>query len=279
MTSDAVVYLTRKVDGYRYLAQFLASLKRFPAEHPYHLVVILKGYAHDEVPAVLRNFAAPYLSQVNFYYFDDAKFATEAFRSVAQDLTYEKLIFFVSSTRVLSAGWARILFHTLEDPKIGLVGTSSGLESLDAQTPFPNSSIRTTGFAVRRREFSSLDFGDLSQRYGGNLFEAGSNSMTKQFKRLGRHVVLVDRHGQLFSEGDWPQSRTFRLGQQEGLMFADGRTDQFDLARPKVRRHLSRINWGPDIPIIENSFLTVYVRRSRRRLVDLFWSKLGRYFL
>lgn len=273
----AAVYLARDVDGMRWMPRFLASLQRHPAGLDYDLIVILKGHAEGALPACLHGFRAPGLGQVRTMTFDDNRFATEAFFAAAERFDHKAFVFFVSSSRVLADNWARTIFAPLLDGQARLVGASSGFESLDSATPFPNPSIRTTGFAMRRQDWLALQRGDLSVRYGGNLFEAGPQSMTKQVLRGGGGVLLVDRQGRCFPPEAWQTSATFRLSRQENLLFADNRTDQFDLARPAKRRKLVAANWGPDVPVLPVATPTVYLRRIRSRAQSLCWRVFWRW--
>lgn len=275
----AVVYLARKVDGMRWMPRFLASLKAHPSGQTYDLIVILKGHADGELPACLRGFRAPGLGQKLTMAFDDTGFATEAFFAAAERFDHEAFLFFVSSARVLAPDWASKVFQPLLDGRAMLVGASSGLESLDSTTPYPNPSIRTTGFAMRRVDWLALNRGDLSIRYGGNLFEAGPQSMTKQVLRQGGGVLLVGRDGQTFPPEAWQLSATFRLSRQENLLFADNRTDQFDLARPAKRRRLVAVNWGEGVPMLPVPTPVVYLRRVRAMCQRLWWRALGRWLI
>ena len=270
--SRAVVYLARKVDGERWLRRFLASLQAHPAGCPHDLIVILKGYGEGEVPAVLRDFAAAEVGDATGLLalrtmpFDDRLFATEAFFTVAEKYPHDAFLFFVSWAQVLAADWARFVFDGLFEAGYTLVGGSAGFESLGPDTPFPNPSIRTTGFALRRDDWLSLERGDLSVKYGGNLFEAGTHSMTKQILRRGGRIAVAGRDGRYYPPERWIESRTFRLGRQENLLFSDNRTEQFDLARPGKRRRLAEMNWGAGVAVEPVSLPAVLLRRLRARL-------------
>ena len=270
-----VVYLARKIDGLRHLPRFIASLCKNPAGSNYDLIVILKGFSEGETPRGLAELKADGLISVHIFMFDDSRFATEAFFTVAERFDYEAFLFFVSSARVEAKGWARIVFSELVDHKAMLVGASAGVEQLDTSTPFPNPSIRTTGFAMRRDDWLALDRGDLSMRFGGNLFEAGPHSMTKQVMGGGGIVVVVGRNGCSYAPETWVESATFRLSRQENLLFSDKRTDQFELARSAKRRHLVAVNWGPNVPVVEIGTSIVYLRRVREMARRFWWKTAG----
>lgn len=275
----AVVYLARKVDGGRWMPRFLASLQAQPSGRAYDLVVILKGHAEGEIPSCLRGFRAPGLDSVLTMTFDDSRFATESFFAAAERFDHDAFLFFVSSAQVLAPDWADLMFQPLLSGRARLVGASSGFESLDGDTPFPNPSIRTTGFAMRRADWLALERGDLSVRYGGNLFEAGPQSMTKQVLAQGGGVLVVGRNGQTYPPERWRDSATFRLSRQENLLFSDNRTDQFALARPAKRRRLVVANWGEGVPLMPVSTPVIYLRRIVTAVQRLWWRALGRWLI
>jgi hypothetical protein len=275
----AVVYLARKVDGCRWMPRFLASLKAQASGRPYDLIVILKGHADGEIPSCLRGFRAPGLERVLTMTFDDSRFATEAFFAAAERFDHDAFLFFVSSAHVLAPDWADLMFQPLLSGRARLVGASSGFESLDGDTPYPNPSIRTTGFAMERADWLALERGNLSVRYGGNLFEAGLRSMTKQVLAQGGGVLVVGRNGQTYPPERWCDSATFRLSRQENLLFSDNRTDQFDLARPVKRRLLVTVNWGSGMPVVPVSTPVVYLRRIRATGQRLWWRLLGSWLI
>lgn len=240
----AVVYLARKVNPPHFLRAFLASLRRHPAGVPYTLVLLAKGYdPADPGLAALARFTAPDLVAVEVRPVDDALFATAVFRDMGA-LPHDTLLFHVSWSRVLAPNWGRLMLDALARPGVGVVGASGGWECLNDTTPFPNPSIRTTGFAIRRELWAALDFGDQTVKYAGNLFEAGPNSMTRQIERLGLAPVVVSRDGRAWATPDWPHSLTFRSGDQQGLLIADNRTQDYATARLARRRKLARLNWG-----------------------------------
>jgi hypothetical protein len=246
----AVVYLARHVNPPRFLRFFLASLRSAPAGADYDLIVIAKGCAADHAGlAPLRGFSAPGLRDIEIVTRPDDSFATPLFQEMGGLLPHDLLLFHVSWARVLAPGWARLMLRAFDAvPDAGMVGASAGWEALDATTPFPNPSLRTTGFMTPRALWRSLDFGDQSTKRGGNLFEAGPRSMTRQIEARGLAPILVGGDGRFWRPEDWHLSGTFRLGDQEKLIFADNRTQDYAAGSLKRRRKLARLNWGdPDL--------------------------------
>lgn len=258
----SVVYLARKSNHPRWMSYFLKSLKKYPPGIKYDLNVICKGYEKGEAPAELKNFAAPDLINVTLHFTDDSTFATNAFFEIAKHIENEVLIFFVSWSRVLAPHWGKIMLDGLHRPDVGIIGASSGYEKLNEENDFPNCSIRTTGFCIRRDLWLSLEFGPLTRKYDGNLFEAGPNGMTKQIMARGLLALVAGRDGKYFDVNEWPNSRTFRSGNQENLLFSDNRTNDYDVGSNRRRKRLARLNWG-DRAVVSPTNL---VRRVYRKI-------------
>ncbi|MCF4167507.1 hypothetical protein L2U69_17810 [Zavarzinia compransoris] len=245
--SLGVVYLSRHANPRRYFLRFLQSLAEHGAGVPYDLIVIQKGYPEAAKDPALDGFTAPGLQRILVFHASDETFATNVFFDVAGAYDHDHLLYFVSWSRVLAPDWGRLMLGAYDAvPACGVVGASSGWEALNETTPFPNPSIRTTGFLIERALFAALDFRDRERKYGGNLFEAGPDSMTRQIERRGLVPVVADRFGHYWLTADWPKSRTFRSGDQEGLIFADNRTHAYDAGSNRKRRKLARLNWGDD---------------------------------
>lgn len=264
MADYAVVYLARAANHPRHLQAFLNSMRRHSAGHVFDLIVIAKGFAPDRPNVNPREIDG--LSQVLFLDVDDDTFATNAFFMVAKTFRYKAFQFHVSWSRVCAQGWMGLMVEALEgDVSIGLVGASGGFEKLNAETPFPNPNIRTTGFFVHRDSFLSLDPGPLAEKYDGNLFEAGPNSMTRQIIRAGKRPVVVGRDGKAFDIDDWPRSRTFRSGSQSNLLIADNRTQHYALSGRRKRERLAKLNYGDGACVQGTSLIRRLIARMKWR--------------
>lgn len=235
---------------------------------PYDLVVIAKGYDGEPVPE-LDGAAVPGLERIIRHDAPDETFATNTFFDVARTLDHDAILFFVSWARILAPGWGRIMLDGLAREGAGVVGGSAGWEMLDpALTPFPNPSIRTTGFCVKREIWLALEPDQLTQKRDGNLFEAGPASMTRRIEAMGLTPLVAGRDGAYFTCADWPKSRTFRYGDQENLLFADNRTQDYAMGSLGRRRKLARLNWGDAADVDTVSLAS----RLRRR----FWWRFDR---
>jgi hypothetical protein len=122
--------------------------------------------------------------------------------------------------------------------------------------PFPNPHIRTNAFLIRRDLMLDIEVGDLSTKAGVLRFESGRRSLTRQIGRRGLAVVVVGQDGVAYLPDAWPQSHTFRSGDQFNLMISDNRTEEWAALDDPAREELSVRAWGRD----------GQVRRRRRRL-------------
>lgn len=243
MADYAVVYLARAANHPRHLRAFVNCLRLYRAGFPYDLIVIAKGFGSTR-PEV-EGLGIEDLSNIVFFDVADDTFATNAFFMVANRFTYKAFQFHVSWSRPCANGWLGLMIEIMEhDEGVGLVGASGGFEQLNSETPFPNPNIRTTGFLVARKTLLSLDPGPLAEKYDGNLFEAGPNSMTQQIVLAGKRPVVAGRDGQAFDIEGWPTSRTFRSGTQSNLLIADNRTQHYALAGMRKRKRLAVLNYG-----------------------------------
>lgn len=263
MTRVAVVYLDRFANPPGYARCFLRSLQRFAPGHSYDLIIQHKGYPADCHSPRLRHGVDGIKTEHLSYSEDWYQFGMA--RDTAQRLDHDYVLFFISWSRVLAAGWLRIFLDAfVADEACGLVGVTGSFEGTGPETPFPNPHIRTNAFMLRRDLFLSLDFGDITTHHSGYAFEAGPNSLTRQVMARGLVPMVVGRDGRHWAPDGWQASQTFRSGHQENLLVADNRTQDFAVAPPKRRQKLAQLAWGTTAGLVAAGGL-------RRRLADLKW--------
>jgi hypothetical protein len=116
---------------------------------------------------------------------------------------------------------------------------------LDGYPSFPNPNIRTNAFMIRRRQL--LSFVPSSQRmkkHESYLFESGANSLTRFILDQGLRAMVVNCDGEMYDVEEWPRSRTFRLGDQAGLLVRDNQTRRYDRLAPAQKRLIAYMTWG-----------------------------------
>ncbi len=112
--------------------------------------------------------------------------------------------------------------------------------------PFPNPHLRTASFMISHAVLSQLElFVITNNKTVAYALEAGPQSITRQVERLGLCVLVVDRDGSVYGPQAWPESMTFRQGDQEGLLVADRRTLEYERGDMAQRRLMAATSWGP----------------------------------
>jgi hypothetical protein len=245
MKSIAVVYLDRATNPKWAKLNFISSIKRNRAGRPFDLIIIEKGYSNfaNSKQRIPQNI--PDMHVVETVGVSDELFPLRCLFDFALSSYHEYLLFFTSWSKALAPLWLDKMMSCAErNPECGVVASTASWEALDQETPFPNPSVRTNGFLIKRSLLIELQTGRLETKFDGNLFEAGPNSLYNQIVGLGLEGVVVDRDGREWRVMDWPKSQTFRSGNQDGLLFADNRTQDFAQANRARRKKLLRLAWG-----------------------------------
>jgi hypothetical protein len=140
----------------------------------------------------------------------------------------------------------------LEPPRRSLMGsiraTVQTLPSIPEQLlrfeGFPAAHLRTNAFMAPRETFLGLQGHRIARKMDAYLLESGHRSFTRQIQGLGLRALVVDRDGAAYDREDWPRSRTFWQGDQEGLLIADNQTRIYANGGIDRRRLLSTFAWG-----------------------------------
>ena len=108
---------------------------------------------------------------------------------------------------------------------------------------FPNPHIRSNGFMLERARIQSFS-SPILEKLDACAFESGANSLTTRLRRKGLSAVIVGKNAVGYDVADWPQSATFRLGQQQNLLLHDNQTRAFvDMSDEERALHV-RMSWG-----------------------------------
>jgi hypothetical protein len=189
-----------------------------------------------------------------------------AYGLAARALSHPRLCFLNSYSVILAERWLAILVQALDDPHTGLVGASASWESQSRwirgrarhwpyqllrlrgarrdYPRFPNPHIRTTGFIVDRANLLAMNLDEARDKRDTYLLESGRRSITRQILERDLRAVVAGRDGHVYGVKDWAASRTYRSGEQDNLLVADRRTEDWLSASPRLRRRLSRDAWG-----------------------------------
>ena len=257
----AVVYLLRKVNPDHLFSAFLDSLDRCPGGLPYEAIVLQKGFEAGEVHPLTTRWrhggSAPRCVTM-----EDTGFDLGAYRVAASATSAPSILFLNSYSRLLSPGWLAKMVRaaTLLGPG-SLVGATGSWEALDGSTQFPNVCLRSNAFLISRERYLAFEH-RLETKRDCNLFEAGPEGMTRTILSEGGRIGVVDRDGRVIGPEDWPESLTFRSGNQERLLVADNRTMDYQTAGIGRRRRRAQRAFG-DRALIRSQFVLTRLALGR----------------
>jgi hypothetical protein len=251
-----VAYLLWAPFGPAFPRRFREHYERFAAGSEHRLVIAVSGHSDRyELEPLLAEFAG-------------LAHEVEEFPGPSIDLgTYRQLVdrradsdrfvFMNSYCRPLEADWLATFDANLLDDRVGVVGPGGSLESFVTSAPwplrlwnrrrftrFPNPHIRTSCFALRRDALELIDWPQIDSKKQAWMFETGRRSITRQLQDHGLEPIVVGRGAGRFTVDEWAASRTFRSGDQENLLIADLRTDDYAEAGSAGRARLGRFAWG-----------------------------------
>jgi hypothetical protein len=271
----AVVYLAWAPLGPEPLRSFLRSYRAHAPGIAHELVIVLNGAPGDSAKAssqaaaalTQRELAAELAGiEYRLIVLDRPTLDLAAYGLAARALSHSRLCFLNSYSVVLAEGWLAIFVQALDDPHIGLVGASASWESQSRwirgrarhwpyqlirlrgahrdYPRFPNPHIRSTAFMIDRANLIAMNLDEARDKRDTYLLESGRRSITRQILERGLRAVVTGRDGRVYGVKDWAASRTYRSGEQDNLLVADRRTEDWATALPRLRRRLSRDAWG-----------------------------------
>ena len=231
------------------LSVFCRSYGRYAAGLPHKLHIVFKGFTNaaalketrDTLHLQLHDFAELFLA--------DPGFDLGAYRGAAGRADGELICCLNSSSVILGEYWLHKLVSNLRRDGVGLVGCSASYEAPQhvglTCAPFPNPHLRTNAFAIDRRRFlAAMPRHPVTSKFDAYLFEHGTDSLTAQVQAQGLSVRLVGRDGRGYEATWWPQSGTFRQGDQANLLIGDNQTDVFRRSSIEEKKALFRLAWG-----------------------------------
>jgi hypothetical protein len=277
MPELAVVHLASGSLGAAPLRRFVDSYRTHPTGIDHALVVFLNGGAE---PAA-RGLEAE-LGGLSYRLLSSAELLVDlaAYRIAATTVSERYVCLLNSTSVVLDEGWLVALHEHVAGADVGLVGASGSWESHYTQTlgrtlasfasgpglpratqaayrkartvyvtrrdfpPFPNHHIRTNALVIERHLFLELTRRPLRTKYEAWKLESGHRSLTRQVLAAGLETLVVGRDGVAYPRERWPESETFRSGDQSNLLVGDRRTEEYAKAASAERAALSSAAWG-----------------------------------
>ena len=249
------------------LRAFLRTYRERPAGADHELVIVLNGApsgpgdtSRGALLAELEGTAHRLVS------LERPVLDLAAYGKAARLLEHELVCFLNSYSVILADDWLVGLANTLAEPDVGLVGATGswesqaewlrgrvwhwpqqivGLTRARQEYPrFPNPHVRTSAFMLDRASVLEMRFEEVNDKRSAYLLESGTQSLTRRVQQKGLRTLVVGRDGRAYDVEEWPDSRTFRTGEQENLLIADNQTRDYQTASRRRRRRLSRDSWG-----------------------------------
>lgn len=135
------------------------------------------------------------------------------------------------------------LQNSFEEDWERATGKGSVLGYLKNHPSFPNPHIRSNGFMVKREFF--LEFKDIENTKEACCeFESGFDGITAQVLKKGLSALLVGADGKAYPPEEWPQSRTFRLENQDNLITRDNQSSNYMVLSELERKVQAYMSWG-----------------------------------
>ena len=275
MPDVEVVHLVWKAAGLDPFRRFIESYRSHPAGVDHRLVVLYNGFAAADLK--------PYRDELAGIPHDELRvprrsFDLYAYFWAAARRRAQHVCFVNSYSIILVDGWLAALYRHAIRPGVGAVGATGSWESAFSNytrrlaelgrprspvgwalhlnrlrklrryrmnfDPAPNPHLRSNAFLVDRVRWLALRRPGLTSKWQTLLFESGKDGMARQLKDQGLEVLVAGRDGEAYPPERWPESRTFRQGNQENLLVGDNRTRQYDEAEEPMRRYMREIAWG-----------------------------------
>lgn len=278
MNEVCVAHLVRRANPLSALEQFLDAYRRHPAGAAHDLLIIFKGFAGAASLAPCERLLDGLPHRRMFV--RDYGFDVRPYLKAGREQPHRFFVFLNSFSRMLVPGWLELLLRHAR-PGVGLVGATgshqsplddSGILRREAKrllrfgrymvsirgrfAPFPNPHVRTNAFLIPKEVLTRVRARPILTKWSAYRFESGMESMTRQVMAGGLKTLLAGRDGRGYEPADWPQARTFWIGEQENLLVSDNQTRAYQEGSTAFRERLSYFAWRrhpdgrerPDVP-------------------------------
>ena len=275
MRPIALVHLVRAANGLSPFRRFLDSYARVHKDD-HQLVVAFKGFPSDhDTIEYERDLEGVAHDRVRV---PDVGFDIWSYFIVARTVSNPFVCFLNSFSEILDPAWIPKMYRVVQAEPAVVVGATASWESpytscvslLTSATsasgvrrlirgrsslrllpelrrefdPFPNPHIRTNAFMLSRELMLRVRVTPPVTKLDALRFESGRGGLTGQIADAGGHTLVVGRDGDAYPPERWPESATFRSGEQRNLLVADNQTRAYEAADPVTKRYLERMAWG-----------------------------------
>lgn len=269
----AVVYLAWGPLGTEYVRRFIESYASHPAGFPHELVIALNNVEPAD-QAEIATICGDIPHSV--FVLDSPVFDLEAYRLAIKRYDADAYCFLNTYSRVLAPSWLARYATALATDDVGLVGAGGSYRSMREFNPWlidsaglsvvkqawlqqqairraarfrwhfgaaPTPFVRANAYALTAATLQQIDWPLTRSKFETLVEEAGRRSLTVRVREAGLRCVVVDTDGGVLDIPDWPTSGTFWSDDQDKLLIADNRSDEYERASASERRALASINW------------------------------------
>ena len=277
--SVAVVHLVWLPFGTDVFMNFIRSYKHFSAGYAHDLVILFNGVNDkSETKPYHDHLKQEGITYTDFYLANDQDIV--AYTKVARSLEHHFVLFLNSYAVLLAHNWLNYFISAITQDKAGLAGASGSWQSYYTSVfllntfawerqqsinenirkyklilkaffywrfffkPFPNPHIRTSSFIINRKLLLEVDTGYIKNKFDAYCFESGRKGLSSTLLRKGLKLLVLDKSGNTYEPPEWPASRTFHIGEQEGLLIADNRTREYEQSDLAGRKQFTYLAWG-----------------------------------
>jgi hypothetical protein len=261
MPNIAVIHLIRAKNGIEPFRRFLDSylINRGGIDHD--LILVFKGFTRWRIPDDYRRLSMEVRSTP--FFASDFGFDIRPYFLCAKAFPHAFLCFLNSYSVLRDKEWLAKLYTYGQREDVGAAGATGSWEShlsnlktvgtaspsvirkFEAHyDPFPNPHLRTNALLISRKRFLMMNCGFLLTKSHVHRFESGKAGFTRQIKAMGLQPLVIGKDGMAYEWERWPESNTFRKGDQCNLLVDDNQTRVYSESDPAQKKYLAQITWG-----------------------------------
>jgi hypothetical protein len=277
INSISVVYLSYVPFGISQLNGFIENYIKYRPTLKHDLVILYNGYKELKEIEAFNESIKLYDLNVTVL-LSPEKFDIGSYFYASSCLSHKYILFLNTYSRFINSNWLEILFNSIKDETVGVVGCSGAWSDLGGNHlyrgrnllmrlyslivyrfnfyPRITPHIRTNAFIIRRDLFLSLVYNNPRPNYFFYLiygfketklktfcFEHGINSMTNQLIAKGYDILLTGINGKTYKINNWIESQTFWHGDQKNLLIQDNQTQFYNLASESEKKIFENKAW------------------------------------
>jgi len=276
-----VAYFVWLPYGIGYFKRFLKSYLLHDAACAHKLVIVFNGMSSehpDKIEAYKEYLLSQQITTYKFIYFPGGQ-DIETYKQVAAQADTTFLLILNMFSEILADQWLAFYAANMNE-QVGVISATGSRQSYYSSVyqkhswrweaakgfdhnfkkyklfikaffywrflfkPYPNPHLRTNAFFVRTSQFLAMNFKYVDSKFKAYQFENGRESMTNYYLRQGLKALLMDKYGKTYEPGEWQNSSTFWINDQENLLVSDNQTGIYRDANDAERKSMTKLAWG-----------------------------------